>query len=63
MDRFRDVSDVGDVELQLHGAADVVGGGGDELGDEDVVVDAVADAAADDADGEGEGGYCGDQVL
>lgn len=59
-DRIGDVCDVSDAEFELHGAADVFLGVGDELGDEDVVVGGVADAAADDADAEGEGRDGGD---
>ena len=62
-DGLLDVGDVGDAELELHGAANVVGCGGDEFVDEDVVVDAVANGPSDDADGEGEGSDGGDQVL
>lgn len=54
---------VGDAEFELHGAADVVDGVGNEFGCEDVVVDCVADSASDDADCEGEGRYGCDEVL
>ena len=45
---------VRDAEFELHDAADIVDGVGDELGDEDVVVSRIANGSADDTDGEGE---------
>lgn len=60
---FGDLRHGGDVELEDHGAADVVLGVGDEFVEEDVVVDGVADRAADDADGKGQGCDCGDEVV
>jgi hypothetical protein len=46
-----------------HDVADVLGCGGDEAGEEDVVVDAVADYAAQDSDGEGECGYLRGELV
>lgn len=54
---------VGDAEFELHSAADVVDGVGDEFREEDVVVGCVADGAPNDADGEGEGCNGCDEVL
>ena len=62
-DGGRDGFGVRDAEFELHGAADVVYGVGDEFGDEHVVVGGVADGAADDAHGEGDGCDGGDEVL
>ena len=53
----------GDAEFELHGAADVVDGVGDEFGDEDVVIGRVADGATNDADGKGECCDGRDEVL
>jgi len=53
LDRHADVCLVGDAELVDHGPADHLGGGGNELVDEDVVVDAITDGTANDTDGEG----------
>ncbi len=53
----------GRTEFELHGAADVVDGVGDEFVVEDVVVCCVPDAAADDADCQCEGCDGGDEIL
>ena len=53
----------GDAEFELHRAANVVDGVGDEFGDEHVVVGCVADGATDDADGEGDGCHGCDEIL
>jgi len=52
-----------DVELGHHCAANVVGCGRDEFGDEDVVVHAVSDGTTNDADGKGQSSDRRDEVV
>lgn len=62
-DGIRDVSGIGDTELKLHDATDVLDGIGDELGDEDVVIDAVSDGTTNDTNGERECSDGGNEVV
>lgn len=62
-DGVRDVSSVGDAQLELHGAANVFDGIGDEFLDKNVVVGGVANSAADDTNGQGEGSDGGNEVI